>query len=205
MALMAADGAAAGPGRRPGRVGPNAITQTAAALEAEGGPALARQVFEAAGLAELLDAPPDAMVPENVAGRLHRVVAACLPPVQGMRMALSAGRRTADYLLAHRIPLPAQILLRALPAWAAARLLLIAIRKNAWTFAGSGQVTTRAGRVAVIEIAANPLATPGCPWHAAVFDRLFTLLVSSEATVRETACCARGAPACRFEIALRRR
>ncbi len=187
----------------PARVGPNAVLQTAAALRAEGGEALARQVFEAAGLARLLEAPPEAMVPEIEAARLHRVVAACLPAGRAERVAAEAGRLTAEYLLAHRIPKPAQRLLRALPPRLAGRLLLTAISRAAWTFAGSGGFSFRGWGRPVVEIAANPLATPGCPWHRAVFERLFRALVAPGTRVVETACCARGAPACRYEIALR--
>ncbi|MEM1431648.1 MAG: V4R domain-containing protein, partial [Pseudomonadota bacterium] len=43
---------------------------------------------------------------------------------------------------------------------------------------------------------------PLCHWHAAVFERLFRVLVSPESSVTEVACCAMGAPACRFEIRL---
>ncbi len=58
----------------------------------------------------------------------------------------------------------------------------------------------------VFEIAGNPLVdgeragAPVCHWHAAVFQRLFAVLVDPGVEVRETACCACGAPACRFEI-----
>jgi divinyl protochlorophyllide a 8-vinyl-reductase len=61
------------------------------------------------------------------------------------------------------------------------------------------------GRPLVVEIAGNPLAGPPpaaarCVWHEAVFTRLFRSLVSDRARARETACCAAGDPACRFEI-----
>jgi divinyl protochlorophyllide a 8-vinyl-reductase len=180
------------------RVGPNAILQTAEALHAAGGEALAARAFGRAGLASLLAAPPADMVAEDDAARLLRALPEVLPPAQAEALLAEAGRRTGDYILAHRIPRPAQAVLRALPAWAASRLLLAAIRKHAWTFAGSGRVRVRGG--GRLEIAANPLAVAGCAWHRAVFSRLFEALVAPRVGVRETACCARGAPACRFEI-----
>jgi divinyl protochlorophyllide a 8-vinyl-reductase len=53
------------------------------------------------------------------------------------------------------------------------------------------------------EIAGNPLAVPGCDWHCAVLETLFRRLVHKRSTVRETACCARGDPACVFVIEMR--
>jgi len=44
---------------------------------------------------------------------------------------------------------------------------------------------------------------PVCHWHAACFERLFARLVHRQSQVIETACCATGAPACRFEISWR--
>ena len=67
---------------------------------------------------------------------------ACAPrwakPVRGASRAKPAPR-TGDYLLAHRIPKPVQALLKRLPAPLAARVLLAAITRHAWTFAGSGR------------------------------------------------------------------
>jgi len=184
----------------PAVVGPNAVIQTAEALAAHGGSALAAAVFAKAGLPELLSSPPDAMVEETVAARLHRAVCEALPPAEAAAVAADGGRRTAEYILAHRIPAPVQWLLKALPPRLAARLLLRAIASHAWTFAGSGRVSVASGNPARITIAPNPLATPDCPWHRAVFARLFGELVSHRAEVHETACTACGAPACRFEI-----
>jgi divinyl protochlorophyllide a 8-vinyl-reductase len=53
---------------------------------------------------------------------------------------------------------------------------------------------------AIIEIGANPIATPGCPWHRGVFQVLFRSLVSPGAAIAKTGCCALGDAACRFEI-----
>ena len=183
-------------------VGPNAILQTAAALEAQGGRALARQVFDAAGLGALLDAPPAAMVPEAQAAALLRALPAVLPPGTATRVSGEAGRRTGAYILQHRIPAPARAILRVLPARAAAPLLLRAIMAHAWTFAGSGRVEIAAGRPVRLTIHDNPLAVAGGDWHRAVLEVLFRHLVHPRATVRQTASCAEGARACVFEIAV---
>jgi divinyl protochlorophyllide a 8-vinyl-reductase len=117
-----------------------------------------------------------------------------------------AGSATGDYLLAHRIPRPAQALLRILPAGIAGRLLLAAITRHAWTFTGSGRFTAEAGSPTVVAIANCPICRgthsemPACDYYAATFERLFTVLVHPDAKVVETDCMGRGASACRFEI-----
>jgi len=185
------------------RVGPNAALQTFAALRARG-EGSARAVAARAGLSAWLDTPPQEMIPQADAARLHEAVRAELPPSQADAVLADAGRRTADYLLANRIPGFAQILLRALPASLAARGLTKAIAANAWTFAGSGRFEAKPGPV--YEIYDNPFcagASKGrklCVWHAAVFERLFQALVSRQTAVEETACCAEGSPCCRFRL-----
>lgn len=183
-------------------VGPNAILQTAAALEAQGGRALARQVFEAAGLGALLDAPPAEMVPEEHAAALLRALHATLPPDTARRVSRDAGRRTGDYILQNRIPAPARALLRVLPARLAAPILLRAVAAHAWTFAGSGRVEIAQGRPARLMIHDNPLAVAGSDWHRAVLEELFRRLVHPRAAVRQAASSAEGARACVFEISL---
>jgi len=179
----------------PARIGPNSVIQTAEALRALAGEATAAQVFQRAGLLAWLQTPPDEMANERAVAELHRVVAQEAPAA-----AAEAGRRTADYLLVNRIPLAAQRLMRGLPGPLAARLLLTAIRRNAWTFAGSGAVQVAGWARPRIAIADNPIATPGCPWHRAVFARLFSELALPGAEATEISCCARGDDACRFEV-----
>jgi len=184
----------------PGRVGPNAVIRLGEALRDRHGEARASAVFDRAGLGSILVEPPAEMVDERAAAGLFDALFAALPGDEAVAIAADAGKRTADYVLAHRIPRPAQAVLRILPPPLAARMLLRAIASSAWTFAGSGVFRARAGSPNVVEIAANPLAMPGCAWHVAVFERLFRALVSPRSTVRHTRCCDAGAPACRFEI-----
>lgn len=188
----------------PAKVGPNAIVQLADVLLDCHGEAGAHAVFRAAGLTRYLLQPPTRMTDESQAAALHRALWRVYPD-EAPHLAAAAGSRTADYLLAHRIPLGVQWLLRSLPAPMAARLLVKAIARHAWTFAGSGRFIAHFGRKAggaslVIEIEANPLATPDCPWHQAVFTRLFQRLVSPRAYVRHKHCGALGQASCRFEI-----
>lgn len=189
------------------RIGPNAITRVAEALRLLGDEAAVRRVFGRAALAAYVDAPPQAMVDEAEVVALHAALRAELGAGTARQVAADAGRRTADYLLAHRIPALAQRVLRALPAGLAARLLLRAIGAHAWTIAGSGQFSARnvSGGVQ-LTIRHNPLcrglrsAEPACDFYTAVFQRLFTVLVHPAAWVTESACEARGDPACVFDI-----
>lgn len=188
-------------GRAPGRIGPNAVLQLLPLLEEVGGAGFRDRMLEEAGLS---GPPSDAgLMDEGPAAALHQALRRHLPG-QAAAIAAAAGSRTADYILAHRIPAAAQTLLRGLPAWAGAPLLSKAIARNAWTFAGSGRF--RVAGPLVFEIAQNPIvggevaAAPLCHWHAAVFERLFRTLVDDRLRAVETACCACGDAACRFEL-----
>jgi divinyl protochlorophyllide a 8-vinyl-reductase len=190
----------AGPG---GLIGPNAILQLVPVLDRAGGAALREAVLEAAGLRALPDGT--AMIAEAEAARLHQALRRVAPGL-APELARAAGRRTGDYILANRIPAPAQRVLKALPAALAAPLLTRAIARHAWTFAGSGRFEVVSRRPLTFAIHDNPLVRGEhadrclCHWHAAVFERLFRVLVDPNMTVRETACAACGDPACTFAI-----
>ncbi len=184
----------------PGYVGPNAVIQLAHALRDVAGTDTQRHVFERAGFRHLLDALPAEMIDERVPAMLFDALWQVLPPGEAGAVARDAGRRTAQYILANRIPPFAQVVLKALPATFAAPLLLKAIQNNAWTFAGSGICTTTAGRPATIAIESNPLGMPDCAWHQGVFECLFQTLVSHRTRVTHPACCAAGHAHCRFEL-----
>ncbi|MEM8552966.1 MAG: bacteriochlorophyll 4-vinyl reductase [Pseudomonadota bacterium] len=186
------------------QVGPNAVIQLGHALRAAGGDALAQQVFDAAGSAHWLSDPPSSMVDERAVARLFHATRAALPQTADEVLA-EAGRRTADYVAANRIPRLARLMLRVLPRGTAARALAKAVERHGWTFCGSGTVTfasTQRDRL-IFAIEGNPIATPGCPWHVAVFERLFRRFATRAASVQHTTCCGRGARCCVIEITLR--
>lgn len=189
-----------------GRIGPNAITRVAEVLPAFAGTVAAEGVFARAGLLHHWREPPGQMVDEAEVARLHAELRATLGAARCAEVARAAGRRTGDYLLAHRIPVPVQLLLKGLPATLAARLLLAAIRRHAWTFAGSGDFSASAGRPVRLQIRGNPLCrgleadAPACDFYAATFERLFQVLVHRDARAVEVACEACGGDACRFEL-----
>ncbi|MBY5934577.1 bacteriochlorophyll 4-vinyl reductase [Tateyamaria omphalii] len=188
--------------RPPGVIGPNAILQLLPLLDRIGGPERRAQMLAAAGIFDVPDG--SCMIPEGDAARLHQQLrkeepdlAPCLSSV--------AGYETANYILTHRIPRPAQWVLYTLPPAPAARLLSRAIEKHAWTFVGSGRL--HVPDAWTFEISDNPLirgersAGCLCHWHAAVFARLYQALVSPSCTCEECRCGAQsGGGPCRFEV-----
>lgn len=159
-------------------IGPNAVLQTMWAMERQLGTAAAREVLEVAGIAALPSG--DAMIAEAEALRLHHALAA-LHPREAAAIALAAAEGTADYIIANRIPRIAAWLLRHLPAPLAARALMKAIAKHAWTFIGAGTFTvTGPWRFAIDRGAAGDAAAPPQSlflWYGAVFARLYSQLV----------------------------
>lgn len=142
------------------RVGPNAILQTMEALTELGGMDLTRRVFSAAGLLPLLEAPPSEMVPEVWASDLHRTITTELPAVEAARVAADGGHRTGFYILENRIPAVARTLLQLLPGSVAGSILLRAIERHAWTFAGSAEVAIEIGTPMYFFIYDNPWPSP---------------------------------------------
>jgi divinyl protochlorophyllide a 8-vinyl-reductase len=192
--------------RGTGVIGPNSVLQLIEALKVAGLGDFSAQVFERAGVSDWLANPPQSMVDERPVGRLHQAVRAMASPEQGTALMAEAGRLTADYILANRIPKPAQVVLKLLPPRLAAALLVKAISAHSWTFAGTGLFSARAGLPTVVMLVGNPLCAgerapaPVCAWHAAVFQRLFQVLVSPNARAVETECEAAGGACCRFEL-----
>jgi divinyl protochlorophyllide a 8-vinyl-reductase len=185
-----------------GRIGPNAILQLVDVLERRGEGELLSVVLAEAGVAR---PPRDAgMLPEADCAAVHQALRRMSPAAE--RLLEEAGLATGDYILAHRIPKLAQGVLRVLPAALAAPVLTKAIAQHSWTFAGTGEFRVESSRPLVVSVARNPLVSgwradlPQCIWHMAVFRRLYGRLVWPSVSVKETACCACGDAACRFEI-----
>ena len=165
-------------------IGPNAIIQVAESISSRLGPDKLDRVMHAAGLDRFINSPPEHMVSELDVANLHRAVAANVEQSQGVAIMAEAGHRTARYLLANRIPAPARVVLKALPATLAARLLLTAIEKHAWTFAGSSTFSFDARHPVRISLSGSPMfAMPqsrvlAASYFEATFESLFQELVS---------------------------
>lgn len=191
----------------PARIGPNAIIQARAALCDALGRRETARIFARAGLSPYLFADPEGMVDEGEVVALHGAMRDALGQANAAALAFEAGRRTGLYILAHRIPKPIAALLRLLPAPLASRMLLSAIEKHAWTFAGSGRFrVVAASPQAVVEIADSPLARgqrlgqPAGAFYAGTFEALFRALVHRDSRARQTACEAMGDSVSRFTI-----
>lgn len=188
------------------RIGPNSITRMDQALRHQQGDALTRELFGRANLGHHLASPPTEMVDEREVTRLHRVVRDALDPEAARAVSIEAGRLTAEYLLAVRIPRPVQALLKILPAFAASRILLTAISRNAWTFAGSGQFSVSHSPSLELSITNSPLCRdiqtdiPVCDYYCAVFEHLFQTLMHPRTRVTEIQCAAAGDARCVFAV-----
>ena len=176
-------------------IGPNAVLQTAWAMEASIGAAAAREVLEVAGI----DALPtgETMIPEAEALRLHQALT-MLHREAAEDIAAEAALGTADYIIAHRIPRLAALALRWLPAPISARLLMRAIERHAWTFVGAGAFTVTGPYHFTIDRsqAGDRTAPPDTlfHWYATVFARLYSRLV------RAGSDCTGAAPDPRFPL-----
>jgi divinyl protochlorophyllide a 8-vinyl-reductase len=189
------------------KIGPNAITRLAEAVTTLHGADATQALFDEAGLARHLLDPPTEMVAEDDVIALHRAGRRLYGLDSFTPIARLAGELTGDYVLANRIPRPAQRLLKLLPAPLAARLLVRAITAHAWTFVGSGlfSFAPRSGGLR-LTIEDSPLARdaqaeqPVCVYYTATFERIFRELVSPQTRIVETACAAAGAPHCEFDV-----
>lgn len=193
-----------------GRIGPNAVTRLAEAVDQLHGHAATRDLFVLAGLDGHLDQPPVHMVDEADVIALHRSGRALFGGQAFAEIARMAGVLTGDYVLRHRIPHAAQAILRRLPAFLAGRMLARAIAAHAWTFVGSGVFASTPHRHGMrLTIKDSPLARgerspiPLCDFYTATFETIFRRLVGRQASVIEVSCAAMGSRACCFEVSYR--
>lgn len=166
-------------------IGPNAVLQAVAVMEERLGKAETGSILLDAQIHALPSG--DHMIAEVQALRLHRWLA-LHEPMDCFAIAEEAGARTADYIIAHRIPRAAVWLLRHLPGWAAAPLLMAAIRQHAWTFVGAGVFSPQGAWAFTIDRSrANDAMMPPDSlfhWYAAVFTRLYRQLVADDCQCR---------------------
>jgi divinyl protochlorophyllide a 8-vinyl-reductase len=182
------------------RIGPSAVLQTLRALdELE---AQHRAEVEARAVVEPLG---EGMIPERVFVGLIRAVREVLPRDRAEPVLRRAGELTAEYVRSHRIPAPLRATLAGLPAFIAMPLMLQAIERHAWTFAGAGTFGAE-GKILLLDGA--PTARPesgaprtgcSCSYYEGAFEGLLRLAARG-VHVTETACQASGAAKCRFHI-----
>lgn len=165
----------------PAMIGPNAVLQLAWAMERHLGAVRTAAVLCDAGLFTLPSG--DAMIGEDEVIQLHHALAR-REPDHARAIAVAAGQGTADYIIANRIPRAAAYVLRRLPAFLAAPLLMRAIRAHAWTFVGAGALIPRGAWQFSINRAdaGDDTPPPSClyDWYGAVFACLYQDLVHAD-------------------------
>jgi divinyl protochlorophyllide a 8-vinyl-reductase len=190
-----------------GRIGPNVLIQTAQAISHRYGRDVAARMLAESTEYSIDTLPPD-MVPEGAAHALMARVMHDFGGETARRILRESGHRTGDYLLANRIPRIARILLPRIPRPVALRILLHAISRHTWTFAGSARVDITPGTPAAVSLTGCPLCagmtatTPVCDFYTGTFERLAQTLLGPDAWAEEVACVARGDAWCSFTIGI---
>ena len=164
------------------QIGPNAVLQLLYVLRdrfaRSRGDDLVWALAEDTNTTHYLLSPPQSMSPLVDAVRLFAAVGQSFDLTTARAIFVEAGYRTADYIIANRIPRPAQILLRVLPQPLAIRVLARAIMANAWTFVGDGRLKVTYLIPLRLEIRGTSLQSPDGIWHLSVVQRLYQRLVS---------------------------
>ncbi len=188
------------------RLGPNTILQLLAVVREREGEAAIVTLLERAGLSPDLATKIEGLVPAAEVRALYVTLVAILGPDRARSFVLEAGRRTALYLLAHRIPRRFQQLLALLPKPLRRALLLAAIGRHAWTFTGGGHFGIAPGAPFLLVIEPCPLCPErardglGCVYYAATFEELFRNLVDPQTRIEPAACGAAGSRRCELRI-----
>ncbi|RRR75448.1 MAG: bacteriochlorophyll 4-vinyl reductase [Candidatus Viridilinea halotolerans] len=191
------------------RIGPNSLIQTVGALEEQHGTQEAHRLLELMGHGELATQLPTTMVDEQEFIGLISALRGELGIAGAGKVLARAGERTAEYLLANRIPAPARFILPLMPRRLALPIFLKAIAGHAWTFAGSGRFSFMVERHgATLRLADCPEArgisadVPVCSFYTACFQALLRPLIDRKLTVRERSCAAQGVEGCSFDVTL---
>lgn len=189
------------------RIGPNSIIQTVGAIEEERGPQATQAYLRRIGQGEFAEQLPTTMVDETTFISLIGAIRADMGVEAAGRILARSGERTADYLLANRIPAPARVVLPWLPRRLGLSILLKAISGHAWTFAGTGRFSYHVdSRGATLSLGDSPECRgmtadrPICRYYASCFQALLRPLIDRRLVVCEVACAAHGGEACVFEV-----
>lgn len=183
------------------RIGPNALIQSVNALREQYKEAHIRTILRQCGQEDLLESQPTTMVAEQAFADLVVALADQLGVPEARQILWRAGQLTAGYLLQNRIPRPFQWLLRPLPDRPALQLLLLAVGKHAWTFAGSGQFTYVVGKIPQLTVVTH--LYPGeavCGFYGGTFDHLIHMLIAAQAQTQVTTTCYAGQTRCVYTI-----
>jgi len=191
---------------RTGRIGPNAILQLVAAPREREGKGTVAAVLRRAGLEDRVARPVDGLVSVAEVRAVHAALQEVVGPEATRSFAAEAGRRTAAYLLGHRIPGPFRRLLARLPTRLRQPLLLAVIIRHAWTLTGGGRFALLQSAPSRLSIEPCPLCPAcgrdglGCVCYAATFEALLRDLVDPRTGVEPAPCRAAGSRRCELRI-----
>lgn len=184
-------------------IGPNAIIQTVHSLRSRYGTAEANDLLQRSGQGHLVEQLPEAMVDETAFHSLVDALLAQLGESQTGQILQEAGQRTADYLLAHRIPRFFQRLVSVQPRRIGLALLLAAIRRHAWTFVGSGQFHFTITQRPTIHIrVVCPSVPPVAHFYGGTFARLVCVLIDRQTSLETVASQDAGGINCIYTLTL---
>ncbi len=165
-----------------------------------GGEPLRHKVIAEAGLPYLkTDQNRPSFSPTAILS-LFQILERVLPKALASRVVILSARKAAEDLLKEHIPGIAQKMLYTLPDHVSAPLLLDALKRIAWTFAGSGSVRVMAGPPMYLVIDKNPAVIWGCLWQRALIETVFRNLISARARVEHLRCCKTGQSSCIYVI-----
>lgn len=172
------------PGDKAARIGPNAIIQTFNALSARLGEDRAHLIFKSANHEKYIGNMPTEMVSEAEFHALVDAILAAIGEQDTAGVLKDSGQRTADYLLKNRIPGIFQWLVRRMPERLGMKLLLFAISKNAWTFAGSGAFSFAVGESMAIRVRVRFPSEPVVAYfYGGTFDKLLCTLINPKVAI----------------------
>lgn len=189
--------------RRKGMMGSQAVLPLVAAVTRRLGDAPAQRLLDEARLLHLPD--PGEAVRERQVAVLHQSLRRNHPH-EAEAILREAARDAVEWIMAHRIPARARMLLNAMPWQIAVWMLGRHAMQNAWAFGGSGQF--RVLGTDTFELVGNPVLRgetadhPICVWHEELFQHTFRRMAHGRLRCTETACMAAGAEACRFHLEL---
>ncbi|MCB0153430.1 MAG: bacteriochlorophyll 4-vinyl reductase [Anaerolineae bacterium] len=186
------------------KIGPNALIQTVCALRETISEQDIVAILRQAKQEYLLNETVTGMVDEGAFAELVAALVAQLGLAQARQVLWRSGELTAGYLLQHRIPQPFQWLLRPLPNRLALKLLLWAISKHAWTFAGSGSFQYEVSQQARLTVT-SPIrpAEAVCGFYGGTFAHLIRVLIDTQAQVETKVSASDGWARCIYLIQYR--
>ena len=187
--------------RRKGVMGSQTVLPVVAAVTRHLGDAAAQRLLDEARFLHLPE--PGDPVRERQVAVLHQSLRRNHPD-EAEAILREAARDSVEWIMAHRIPARARMLLGAMPWQIAVWMLGRHALQNSWAFSGSGQFNVLG--TDTFELIGNPVLRgetadhPICVWHEELFQHTFRRMAHGRLRCTETACSATGASSCRFHL-----